>query len=513
MFGGFGGIPRKGNDAKPELGVVRSGSPVRIITPSTLGPVTKNAPPPRNVTPPTLGATNQPRFPHVPHVPQSRSAPGPLVCMNIRPGTNVRLSVLIPTLPSRATLLAQLVKKLEKQIFSLGPLPEVEVLIFEDNKIHSVGAKRTRLLEEATGEFVVFIDDDDDISDDYVMDILRAIQNHPEIDCIGMRGMITTNGQNPCQVVYSLRNRSLFSSGGVYFRPPCHLTPLRRTIACKYPYLDVNIGEDSEASMRMIRDQALKSEFFIDKVLYHYKFSPKNSEAQTKQKQQQTNAWSIVILSARPQNLRRCLSSIIENEPELPRHRIIVVDDGARAECQAEFPGITWVPGEKPFVFSRNANLGIRKAGGDVLLLNDDTRLITKYGFTSQSYAVRAAEHIGVCSSAIRGVVGNPRQQVGIVAAGFRVEPSMLAFISVYITKETLKKIGFLDERFVGYGFEDNDYCLRSSKAGLKLMIYDGCVVEHGGQAGSSTFRTKINISELMEQNRRLYKEKWPHDA
>jgi GT2 family glycosyltransferase len=66
---------------------------------------------------------------------------------------------------------------------------------------------------------------------------------------------------------------------------------------------------------------------------------------------------------------------------------------------------------------------------------------------------------------------------------------------------------------FVGYGFEDNDYCLRVRKGGLKLMIYDGCVVEHGTQPGSSTFRTKPDINALMDHNRKLYKEKWPNDA
>lgn len=515
MFGGFGGLPRKGNQgANPELGVVQSGSPVRIITPATLGAVTANTPPPqRPLTPPSLGAQNQQSWPKGSIQPVARQAPGSPVQMNLPRAGVMKLSILIPTLSSRAAVLAGLIRKLEKQIAALGPQPEVEVLIFEDNKQQSVGAKRTKLILEAHGEYVVFVDDDDDIADDYVYQFVRAIKENPGVDCIGMRGVITTNGHDARQVVYSLKNVGLFEAGGVYYRPPSHLTPIRRAIASRYVYADSSFGEDSDWAVRVMKDKALKTEFFVDKVLYHYQFSPNNSETQNRFKATDKSFFHIVILSARAVNLRRCLNSIIENEPALPRHRIVVVDDGAGAECAGEYPGVTFIPGIKPFVFSRNANLGIQRAGSDVILLNDDARLMTKFGFSSQSFATRARRDVGVCSSAITGFVGNPRQKPGVVAAGMRQEQGTLAFISVYIPKEAISKVGLLDERFVGYGYEDNDYCLRVKKANFKLAIYDGCIVEHGHGSDTSTYRSKADVSALMEQNRLLYKAKWPNDA
>lgn len=511
MFGGFGGLPRKPGDPQaPALGAVHGNTPVRIITPSTLGPVVTNTPAARILTPATLGASSAPRWPKGP-----RRHGGIPVAMNIKAGIkNLKLSILIPTLSSRASILGRLIRKLENQINAMSPTPEVEVLIFEDNKEITVGAKRTRLLCEAQGEFVVFVDDDDDISDDYVYQFVSAIRAHPTVDCIGMRGVITTNGANPRQVIYSLQNKKLYESGGVYYRPPSHLTPIRRTLVASFPYLDASFGEDSDWAKRVMAAGVLKSEFFIDKVLYHYQFSPTNSETQNRFKAAADDSvFHVVILSARAANLRRCLASIFENEPTLPQDRIIVVDDGSRIDCGKEFPGVTWVQGHKPFVFSRNANIGIRSAPGDVILLNDDARLTTKYGFSSQSFATRARKDVGVCSAAISGFVGNPAQKPGIVAAGLRVEQGTLAFISVYIPRETFARIGPLDERFVGYGFEDNDYCLRSRKAGLKLSVYDGCIVEHGVSKDTSTYRSKPDISSLMEINRTLYKEKWPNDA
>lgn len=512
MFGGFGGLPRKPGDPQaPALGAVQGNTPVRIITPSTLGQVVTGAPPPHVVTPATLGAVTGPRWPKGP-----RRHGGTPVAMRVPAGlAHLKLSILILTLSSRASILGRLIQKLEKQINALSLTPEIEVLIFEDNKEYSVGTKRTRLLTEARGEFVVFIDDDDDISDDYVHQFIGAIRAHPTVDCIGMRGVITTNGSDPRQVVYSLKNSAHYEEKGVYYRPPCHLTPIRRTIAAAFPYIDASFGEDSDWAMRVLASGSLKSEVFVDKVLYYYQFSPSDSETQNRFKvAEQGSVFHIVILSARAANLRRCLASILENEPTLPKDRIIVVDDGARIDCGREFPGVTWVNGQRPFIFSRNANLGIKKAPGDVILLNDDARLATKFGFSSQSFATRARSDIGICSAAIDGYVGNPAQKPGIVAAGLRIEQgNALAFISVYITREALTRIGLLDERFVGYGYEDNDYCLRSRKAGFHLAVYDGCIVEHGVSKETSTYRSKPDISDLMEMNRGLYKAKWPNDA
>ncbi len=152
---------------------------------------------------------------------------------------------------------------------------------------------------------------------------------------------------------------------------------------------------------------------------------------------------------------------------------------------------------------------GILAAETDVLLLNDDARLMTKFGFTSMSFAARSRPDVGICSAAISGVVGNLNQQPWLVAAGMRYEPHNLAFVAIYIPKNTFDRVGPLDEQFVGYGYEDNDYCLRVQKAGLGLSIYDGCVVEHS-DAGKSSFRTKPDISALMDANRELFRRKWP---
>lgn len=218
--------------------------------------------------------------------------------------------------------------------------------------------------------------------------------------------------------------------------------------------------------------------------------------------------FQVIIPSARAENLVPCIRALMEREPALPSSRIIVIDDGARRRAEAHLPGVRWISGVQPFVYARNVNLGIAMADGDdVVLLNDDARLLTPCGFQQLAVQVLARPSVAICSAGVQGLVGNPSQ----VATGrneFRVERRSLAFVCVYIPRVILNRLGPLDERFIGYGFEDNDYCARARNAGYDLGIWDGCVVDHSGDL-PSTYRTRPDLYGLFEYNRESYRQKW----
>jgi glycosyltransferase involved in cell wall biosynthesis len=179
------------------------------------------------------------------------------------------LSILIPTLESRKTAFAALHEKLEQQVASCGRESQVEILSDCDDGRQPTGTKRNSLLSHAAGEFVVFVDDDDEVSADYVALICRAIESDSAIDCIGIKGTITFQGSHPRTFVHSLRYQDYSSEGGTYKRPPYHLNPIRRSIAASHRFLDVYYSEDIEWALR-IREQ-LKTEVFLEPVLYHYR--------------------------------------------------------------------------------------------------------------------------------------------------------------------------------------------------------------------------------------------------
>jgi len=220
--------------------------------------------------------------------------------------------------------------------------------------------------------------------------------------------------------------------------------------------------------------------------------------------------YKVVIPSASAGNLARCVQAIMENEPDLPMKNIIVMDDGAKEDASRQLPGITWLEGVKPFVYARNTNLGMRSAQSDVILLNDDAKLLTPFGFRTMSR--RQKQFPGLISASIHGVVCN-RSQLHRDGCEYRVESEMLAFICVYVPQWVQEKVGLLDERFDQYGYEDTDYCLRCKEAGVAMGILDCVVVDHSGLELASTFRSKPNLREMLSQNEKRFRQKWSREC
>lgn len=179
------------------------------------------------------------------------------------------LSILVCTLPKRREMFEQLYGKILLQIAMCNAVNEVE-LIWDDNAQITTGRKRNYLLDRAKGLFVVFIDDDDEITDDYVDSILKAIKENPDVDCIGLEGYITTNGDKRKEWSISIRHGYWHETDTHYLRTPNHISPVKRKIAshCRFP--EISYGEDMEYSKRIL--PFCKEETYINKSLYHYKY-------------------------------------------------------------------------------------------------------------------------------------------------------------------------------------------------------------------------------------------------
>lgn len=143
---------------------------------------------------------------------------------------------------------------------------EVEILYDESSAL--VGVKRQSLLQAAKGEYVVSIDDDDWVSDDYIPSILEAIEHKP--DCIGMKGWMTTNGGNKQEWVITKDEPQWVQRGNTFYRHTSHLTPVKRSIALSVGFKPISHGEDYKYSMGLVG--LLTTEVFIDKELYFYRF-------------------------------------------------------------------------------------------------------------------------------------------------------------------------------------------------------------------------------------------------
>lgn len=180
-----------------------------------------------------------------------------------------KLSILIPSLTSRAESFLKLYDELNKQI---GDLP-VQILSKSDNGEMSIGAKRNWLLERAKGEYVAFFDDDDLPSRTYVSSIMEGIEKG--VDCVSLRGVITWDGDTPEIFEHSIKyDEYRTNDTGVpkYERYPNHLNAIKASIAKQFKFPEINHGEDTDWATQIKKSGLIKTEHYIDKVIYHYQY-------------------------------------------------------------------------------------------------------------------------------------------------------------------------------------------------------------------------------------------------
>lgn len=178
------------------------------------------------------------------------------------------LSILVCTIPGREKLLARVMDQLSGQLAAHPQGEQVEVLTDPRDKSTPVGVKRQALLEQATGKYVCFVDDDDRIADDYIASILEATTHDP--DCIGFKTLChgIPKGQTST-AANSIRYKWQENYDGYrYVRSILHLNPVKREIALQAGFKDRRHGEDHQYSVGLVGK--LKSEIFIDRHLYHY---------------------------------------------------------------------------------------------------------------------------------------------------------------------------------------------------------------------------------------------------
>lgn len=183
-----------------------------------------------------------------------------------------KLSLLVCSLENREQYLNRLISILQPQ---LNEYTDVEMRIFLDDGRHSIGAKRNSLLMSANGEYVCFIDDDDIVSNNYVQLIMNAIESSPDV--VGIHLLHYEDGIHKGLTYHSLKYDHWWdeqnpdnSSLRNYYRNPNHLNPVRKELALRAMFPDINMGEDKSYSMRLLK--YLHTEEYIDSPIYTYLF-------------------------------------------------------------------------------------------------------------------------------------------------------------------------------------------------------------------------------------------------
>lgn len=141
-------------------------------------------------------------------------------------------------------------------------------MLFDDGP-ENIGQKRQQMLLKATGDYVAFIDADDEIAENYLDEVIRAIRSGP--DAIGFRGHMTTNGRKR-QDFWISKTLPYISTDQYHFRHTNHLCPIKRNLALLIGYKPISFGEDYDYAVRLKESGLIKTEVFIDQDLYYYKY-------------------------------------------------------------------------------------------------------------------------------------------------------------------------------------------------------------------------------------------------
>lgn len=180
----------------------------------------------------------------------------------------MQLSILIPSLSTRRAYLNRLLNVLSPQI-TLG----VECLVAIDAGDKGRGPKRNDLMRQASGKYVVFVDDDDLVTDDYVQQLMCGIEK--DVDVVSIRGKQFRDGilwrefmdrpdQRFNQVVV---DGVLTLTYGVM-----HLDAIKREIAIQFEFPDIKFGEDRRWGTAIEQSELVKTWHQVSKPIYLYEY-------------------------------------------------------------------------------------------------------------------------------------------------------------------------------------------------------------------------------------------------
>jgi len=229
-----------------------------------------------------------------------------------------------------------------------------------------------------------------------------------------------------------------------------------------------------------------------------------------------------LIPSCTDQFLGPLLVSMENSEPGSTQF-VIVGDNGLSQACRDAWPNVRFIEIKKPFVFAKaiNTMAALADPAADLFILNDDTEIKTIHWRTilQMSIARHREAKWGMLSVQIDGGVGNEEQKVRGLNPDEIVESTKtICFVAVAVPREVWNLVGQLDETFVGYGYDDDDYNRRVKAVGYKCGVMGGTVVKHGagGFPHSSSYARIHGHAEwnrIYEFNARMFAKKYGTQA
>lgn len=288
----------------------------------------------------------------------------------------IALSILVCSVHTRyKTFLPKIQEQLYDQLAALSDDDQarVEIIVLTDNKAMMLGHKRNVMIDIAQGKYVVFVDDDDRIADDYIATLLKATDT--DADSIVFTAMVSLNGEPAKPCYYSKQHKRDYNKSNAYYRIPNHICCVKKEVSVKSSFPNILYGEDAGYGKVLLPH--LKTEHVIDKVLYYYDYNAETTETQAwrenNSKQKPGKAMVDVVMLSKAMKYRdsiitqKAIDSCLRGANGLPVN-IIVMEGGI-----GQYRGAATYPKRGKFNFNQFLNEGAAKGKAEwIMFANND---------------------------------------------------------------------------------------------------------------------------------------------
>jgi glycosyltransferase involved in cell wall biosynthesis/GT2 family glycosyltransferase len=220
--------------------------------------------------------------------------------------------------------------------------------------------------------------------------------------------------------------------------------------------------------------------------------------------------------------LRECLASIAR-QTDLGVHGVVLVIDGPQdaavdaivsAFAAAHGAAVRVLRNERRLGFVGSVNRGMRASTADVVLLNSDT-IVTSRWLEKLLDAATSSGDVGTVTplSNHATLCCVPRAfEENLLPSGFDVS-SLAALVErvsareyprlptavgvcMFIRRALLEDVGFFDEEHFGFGYgEENDFCMRALARGWVHVADDATFIFHAGHRSFGASRARLQKS------------------
>ncbi|MBI3558460.1 MAG: glycosyltransferase family 2 protein [Deltaproteobacteria bacterium] len=217
-----------------------------------------------------------------------------------------------------------------------------------------------------------------------------------------------------------------------------------------------------------------------------------------------------------------CLESILRDSDRQP-YEIIIVDNGSTdgtrqyletksRELDRSRDRLITICNETNLGVAPAWNQGLKAATGRTIgILNNDI-VVTRGWYRSLLWAMDY-HRIGMISPYAAGgpfdydLEGRSREFTRKNLG--RLWPDY-DFCAVVLTRKTYERIGLFDEKYLVGGYEDQDYALRLSEAGIRYGVTGASFIHHFGSQTLGEFKKRGD--QHAAHNRQYFMEKWKRD-